>query len=76
MKNTTPRHRRPNSPEMQGAMRIIEEYRKSFAAHGILTPIHAPNLGVLADLIAGVEPVRPKVYTEAERDAVADLIGN
>jgi hypothetical protein len=76
MKNTVPKHRRPNSLEMQAALRVSKEFSEAFAAHGIYTPHPFLNLGIIADLIAGVEPARPRKLTPEEEADIDSLIGN
>lgn len=77
-----PRHIRHDAPEMVAAQAVLARVARGFIAHGINSPIHAPGVSELADIIAralGTDdpvltaPSAPAPLTDAEAD---DLIGN
>jgi hypothetical protein len=81
----TPRHILNDAPEIQAAMKVSELMKAAFLAHGIATPSHMPNLGVIADAIAQAlgtadtsapMPAPPKPFTAAELAEHDGLIDN
>lgn len=77
----TPRHILNDAPEIQAAQRVSALMMDAFRAHGINTPVHFPDLAVVADAIAqamgtaDTSSAMPSVASPVDDD-IEGLIGN